>query len=218
MLANSFEISSPGRIGSAVDRADPIDGSQIAAPLRVRQSVHWQMAFGNAVDRCRRKSNSSYLRGAKADIWEGGHRVPYITTWPAKIEAGSTSDALIELTDLLATTAAIVGEELSAGEGPDSRNTLPIMLDSGNAEPVREYAVHHSLWGTFAIRRGPWKMIPARGSGGFTAPREIQPEAGEPVGQLYNLDQDPSETKNVWNEHPDIVEQLQELLAHVQAM
>ncbi len=161
---------------------------------------------------------NAHLRGTKADIWDGGHRVPYITTWPAKIRAGSTSDALIELTDLLATTAAIVGEELSAGDGQDSRNALPIMLGDGNEKPVRDYAVHHSLWGAFAIRRGPWKLIPTRGSGGFTAPREIHPKTGEPTGQLYNLDHDPSETKNLWSERPDIVGELQELLTKVQAM
>lgn len=159
---------------------------------------------------------NAHLRGTKADIWEGGHRVPYIATWPAKIRAGATSDALIELTDLLATTAAILGEELGEEEGPDSRNTLPIMLDDEDTPPVRQYAVHHSLWGNFAIRRGDWKMIPSRGSGGFTRPREIVPQPGEPTGQLYNLKHDPSETKNLWNQRPDIVAELQELLTDIQ--
>jgi arylsulfatase A-like enzyme len=160
---------------------------------------------------------NAHLRGTKADIWEGGHRVPFITTWPRRIAAGSTSDALVELTDLLATSAAIIGEELTTRESADSRNILPIMLGQATEKPIRDFAVHHSLWGRFAIRRGPWKMIPARGSGGFTRPRDIQPAAGEPVGQLYNLEDDPSETTNLWGQHPELVRELGELLESVQA-
>ncbi|MCA9137074.1 MAG: arylsulfatase, partial [Planctomycetales bacterium] len=79
-------------------------------------------------------------------------------------------------------------------------------------------AVHHSLWGMFAIRKGPWKMIPQRGSGGFTRPREIDPtKEGGPPGQLYNLQSDPSETKNLWDAHPEIVAQLTNLLNDIRA-
>ena len=123
----------------------------------------------------------------------------------------------MELTDLLATSAAIVGEELSAEELSDSRNMLPSLLgEQPDDAPVREFAVHHSLWGTFAIRRGPWKMIPARGSGGFTRPRKIDPSPGEPTGQLYHLQNDPSETMNLWNEYPEIVSELRQQLADIQ--
>ena len=160
---------------------------------------------------------NAHLRGTKADIWEGGHRVPFIAKWPRRIAAASTSDALVELTDLLATSAAIVGETLTQQELSDSRNILPAMLGEPTNKPVRDFAIHHSLWGMFAIRRGPWKMIPARGSGGFTKPREIQPTAGEPLGQLYNLIEDPSETKNLWNEYPDVVQELGKRLATAQA-
>ena len=158
---------------------------------------------------------NAHLRGTKADIWEGGHRVPLITTWPKRIPAGSTSDALVELTDLLATTAAIVGERLSEQDRSDSRNMLPAMLGQSTQQHTREFAIHHSLWGTFAIRRGPWKMIPARGSGGFTRPRTIEPAPGEPTGQLYHLGNDPSETRNLWNEYPEIVSDLRQRLADV---
>lgn len=159
---------------------------------------------------------NAHLRGTKADIWEGGHRVPFIASWPDHVPAGSTSDALVELTDLIATCAAITKTKLPAGAGKDSRNFLPALLGKKSKEPLREFAVHHSLWGHFAVRQGPWKMIPLRGSGGFTYPREIKPVKGEPAGQLYNLKEDPSETKNVWSEHPDVVQRLSLLLKKVQ--
>ena len=158
---------------------------------------------------------NAHLRGTKADIWEGGHRVPFIARWPGQVPAAATSSVLIELTDLIATCAAIVGTELPAHAGEDSRNTLPALLGQKTDKPVRNFAVHHSLWGVFAIRQGPWKMIPHRGSGGFTQPRDIEPTEGEPTGQLYNLSEDPSETRNVWSERPDIVRRLSELLAQV---
>ena len=158
---------------------------------------------------------NAFLRGTKADIWEGGHRVPFIARWPGQVPAGSTSDALVELTDLLATCAAMVDVALPPGAGEDSRNILPALLGQATDAPVRDYAIHHSLWGHFAVRQGPWKLIPKRGSGGFTRPREIEPAEGEPAGQLYNLAEDPSETRNVWNVHPEVVARLEALLAEV---
>ncbi|WP_339730468.1 arylsulfatase [uncultured Gimesia sp.] len=159
---------------------------------------------------------NAHLRGTKADIWEGGHRVPFIVRWPEHTPADSTSNELVELTDLLATCAAITGTKLSAGAGEDSVNILPALLGKKSDQPLRDYAVHHSLWGHFAIRQGPWKMVPKRGSGGFTRAREVKPKPGEATGQLYHLKNDPSETKNVWNEHPEVVERLTLLLENIQ--
>ena len=159
---------------------------------------------------------NAHLRGTKADIWEGGHRIPFVVRWPGKTPAGAVSTELIELTDLLATAAAITGAELLPGAGPDSRNILPALLAVKPAEPVRDFAVHHSLWGVFAIRQGPWKLIPHRGSGGFTQPRELDPaKEGGPPGQLYHLESDPSETRNVYAEHPDVVRRLSDLLKEI---
>lgn len=159
---------------------------------------------------------NAHLRGTKADIWEGGHRVPFVVRWPGKTPAGAVSNELIELTDLLATSAALLETELPNGAGPDSRNALPALLSGKPDKPVRDFAVHHSLWGAFAIRRGSWKLIAHRGSGGFTYPRDIDVEkTGGPPGQLYNLKDDPSETKNVWDDHPDVVARLSSLLNEI---
>ena len=161
------------------------------------------------------QGNMKY-RGTKADIWEGGHRVPFVVRWPGKTPAGSVSNVLIELTDLLKTSAAIVGENLPDTAGQDSTNVLPALLAAKPEKPVREFAIHHSLWGDFAIRKGPWKMIPQRGSGGFTYPKTIDPaKDGGPAGQLYNVANDPSETKNLWDENPNIVAELQAQLDSV---
>jgi arylsulfatase A len=160
---------------------------------------------------------NAHLRGTKADIWEGGHRVPFVVRWPGKTPAGTVSRELVELTDLLATCAAIVGADLPPEAGPDSRNILPALLNVKPEQPVRDFSVHHSLWGVFAIRQGPWKLIPHRGSGGFTQPRDLDPaKEGGPPGQLYHLESDPSETRNVYSQHPDVVERLTELLTSVQ--
>ncbi|HDZ69121.1 MAG TPA: twin-arginine translocation signal domain-containing protein [Phycisphaerales bacterium] len=152
------------------------------------------------------------LRGQKADIWEGGHRVPFISRWPGRIKAGTISDELICLTDFMATCAAIVGKILPDNAGEDSYNILPALLGEKLNKPIREAIVHHSAAGMFAIRQGPWKLIPRRGSGGFTKPIRYKPKPGEPAGQLYNMANDLSETNNLWSQHPKIVKRLTKLL------
>ena len=158
-----------------------------------------------------------WMRGTKADIWEGGHRVPFIVRWPGKTPAGTVSDELVELTDLLATVAAIVGAELPDGAGPDSVNVLPAFLAAQPEKPVREFSVHHSMAGVFAIRQGPWKLVPDhRGSGGFSSPKILDPvKEGGPKGQLYHLGSDPSETMNRYNEEPEVVSRLTDLLESI---
>lgn len=159
---------------------------------------------------------NAHLRGTKADIWEGGHRVPFVVRWPGKTPADSVSDELVELTDVLATAAAIAGAELPPGAAPDSRSILPALLNPRPDKPVRDFSVHHASTGVFAIRQGPWKLIPHRGSGGFTQPRALDPaKEGGPPGQLYNLVTDPSESRNVYADHPDVVERLTTLLKAV---
>ena len=161
---------------------------------------------------------NAHLRGTKADIWEGGHRVPFVVRWPGKTRAGAVSDELIELTDLIRTCAAIVEKPLPDGAGPDSKSILPLLLGEKPSTPVRDFAVHHSLWGVFAIRKGPWKMIPHRGSGGFTFPKTIDVDkVGGPAGQLYHLANDPSETQNVWEQYPEVVSNLKTLLKQIRS-
>ncbi len=155
---------------------------------------------------------SGDLRGIKADIWDGGHREPFIARWPGKIPPASTSDELICLTDLLATCAAVLGVELPDNAGEDSYNILPALLGRKPGKPIRQAIVHHSGSGMFSIRQGQWKLILGRGSGGFSKPKTYKPKPGEPKGQLYNLQDDLAETNNLWHKHPEIVKRLTDLL------
>ena len=150
---------------------------------------------------------SAHLRGSKADIWDGGHRIPFIVRWPGKVEPGSTSDQLICLTDLFATVAEIVGADVPAGSCEDSVSFLPAL----SGEPIvstRAGVIHHSISGHFAYRQDNWKLILARGSGGWTSPKENEVPAGSPDAQLYDLAADPSEKKNLVNEQPETVTRL----------
>ena len=118
--------------------------------------------------------NPSYhFRGYKADIYDGGHRLPFIVRWPAKVKAGSTSDQLICHTDLLATCAEIVGAKLPANAAEDSVSILPALLGTAT-EPLHEAVVHHSASGAFAIRQGRWKLALCPGSGWLEFPEARQ--------------------------------------------
>jgi len=155
------------------------------------------------------------LRGQKADIWEGGHRVPFIVRWPGRIAPGSTSDKTTTLTNWIATSADVLGVSLEAGAGEDSVSVLRELL--GETRSDDEPVIHHSMEGVFAIRQGPWKLIEGRGSGGFSEPRHYQPQAGEPEGQLYNLDEDLSEELNLYLDRPELVDALTRTLDAIRA-
>jgi hypothetical protein len=159
-------------------------------------------------------SSTGGLRGAKADVWEGGHRVPFVARWPGRIEAGSSNGQTICFTDLLATFAAVVGDSLPDGAGEDSYNVLPLLLGEKVPGPVREATIFQSSSRLLAIRQGDWKLIPARGGGGFI---ETEPgPKGGPRGQLYHLGIDPFERSNVYDREPEVVQRLTLILKQYQ--
>jgi arylsulfatase A-like enzyme len=155
---------------------------------------------------------SHVFRGTKADIFEGGHRIPFVVRWPGHVKPGTKSDQVHCLTDLLATCADILDVTLPESAGEDSVSFLPELL--GTAErPLREAVVHHSINGSFAIRQGPWKLCWCPGSGGWSAPRPGRDEtSGLPQVQLYNLADDIGEKDNLQSQHRDIVDRLTKLL------
>ena len=157
---------------------------------------------------------SSYIyRGHKADAYEGGHRVPFIAKWPAKIQAGTTRTHTICLTDVMATSAEITGYQLKDNEGEDSYSLMRLFNYDDPLEEFREATVHHSINGSFAIRQGDWKLIMAKGSGGWSFPKPGDPaEAELPDVQLYNLAADPGEKTNVYAENPEKVASMKALL------
>ncbi len=158
---------------------------------------------------------NSIYRGHKADIYEGGHRVPFLIKWPKEIKKGSVSNETICLTDLLATFAEIADYKLKADEGEDSFSLLPILKNNIFSSPIREATVHHSIHGNFAIRKGDWKLLMCPGSGGWSLPGPKDKEGliGLPKVQLYNLSNDPEETINLESSEPEKVRELELLLS-----
>ncbi len=206
-----------GYYGDFVNQCDAVVGQVMAALEKTGQventllivtsdnGSHW---VPGDIPKYSHRANLHY-RGQKADIWEGGHRVPFVVRWPAAVKAGTQSDQTICLTDLFSTAAELSGAQVSQDMGEDSFSFVRA-LAGRKVGSDRDSIVHHSVNGTFAVRVGDWKLIEGNlGSGGFSAPRVVKPEAGNPAGQLYNLKVDPSEASNVWEDHPEVVEKLQ---------
>ncbi len=159
-------------------------------------------------------------RGVKRDNWEGGHRVPLIVRWPGKVKSGSISDQILSLTDVIATIAAIIDVQLPSAAAEDSFNMLPVLLGQ-DQKPIRPYILQQGFGGKryLAIREGKWKYLAHKGSGGnryethkLLEKYRLPDTSPDAPGQLYDLEADPGETKNVYYEHSAIVEELQSLL------
>jgi len=150
------------------------------------------------------------LRGTKADVWEGGHRVPFFARWPERIKAGSRSDATVCSVDLFATAAELAGvaqSDLPDDAAEDSFSLVPLFDQGDNFE--RAPVIHHSASGFFAIREGKWKLVAASGSGGREAPRG---KAFQGPYHLYDLEADLAESVNQIDEQPEVAERLEKKL------
>ncbi|MDB6040147.1 MAG: arylsulfatase family protein [Verrucomicrobiales bacterium] len=155
---------------------------------------------------------SAQFRGTKADIFDGGHRIPFIARWPGHIKAGSTSDQIICLNDLFATCAEILEQKLPENAAEDSVSILPA-LESRASRPLHEALVHHSINGSFAVRQSNWKLELCPDSGGWSVPRPGSPASKQlPEVQLYDLSVDAGETNNVLAAHPEVVARLTQIL------
>ena len=145
------------------------------------------------------------FRGEKSDIWEGGHHVPLIITWPNGIKGKRKVTAIFSLTDMVATLAGMTAQNLPGGAAPDSYDLWPLVR--GDASISRPSIIYHSIFGTFAIQKGKWKFIDGRGSGGWSKTTNDS----SPV-QLYDMEKDERETANLYREFPEVVKELKELL------
>jgi len=164
------------------------------------------------------------FRGMKRDGWEGGHHVPMIMRWPSKIPAGQTSDQMINTTDLFATLASIIDFELPDEVAVDSYDMLPVLLGRQPSDrSVRPWMLTQSFRGEFQLRVGKWKLLAHKGSGGNDYSRgelrryELPEDAMEAAGQLYNLELDPGETRNLYNTEPVRAEEMVEALKRMTA-
>lgn len=180
------------------------------------------------------------FNGQKGDVWEGGHRVPFLARWPGRIPAGATSAQLFCLTDLMATFAAMTGQALPPEAGPDSFNAWPTLQGQQAGVGARTNLVSQSSAssyfqktrdGLWAVREGHWKLVMGQGSGYSTAQGERNPylrlaqagmtnsdytldgklKANAPLMQLYDLEKDPGETRNLFLEQPEKVAYLSKL-------
>jgi arylsulfatase A-like enzyme len=160
------------------------------------------------------------LRGGKLDIWEGGFREPFIVRWPSHVPAGTTDDDIISLSDILATLASILHVPIPAGNAEDSRDVISSWLGTPDSKPARDVIVLQSRNGVYAIRHGPWKLIERENPPAFEVNRENGAERVAEArrlapqhDELFNLIDDPGETRNVAAQHPEIVQRLRTLLA-----
>lgn len=177
------------------------------------------------------------LLGFKFGVWEGGHRVPLIVRWPGKVQPGTTSNQLLGNVDMLATFAELTGQKLDKAQQADSVNMLSAFIDEPE-QPIRDHLILAPNKGThLSIRKGKWMYIPGQGSGGFGGRNPGDhtfsgPPAASFVGsvnsdiedgkimkdapsaQLYDLDADVNQTRNVHDEHPEVVKELKAILAN----
>ncbi len=155
-------------------------------------------------------------RGMKRDQWEGGHRIPFIARWQKRIAPKTQTDQTVCLCDIMATCAALVGADLPHGSAEDSYDILPVLLgEQAEDLPIREHTLHQTISLALSIRERSWKYLDHQGSGGndyenneTLHPYVLPEKAPDAPGQLYNLNEDPGETTNLYFEHPETVEKL----------
>jgi len=164
--------------------------------------------YDDAVEKLGDHKPAGPFRGGKYSKFEAGTRVPFLVRWPGHVPANQTSDALFSQVDLLASLAKLVGQPYNTATAPDTHNYLDTLL--GKSETGRDYIIEHA--GQLSIRKGDWKLIqPAQGPA-VTA--NTNSETGNAqVTQLYDLKSSPWESENVASKHPDVVKELEAIIA-----
>ncbi|NIP98912.1 MAG: sulfatase-like hydrolase/transferase, partial [Akkermansiaceae bacterium] len=201
-LLNALKESGQDKDTLVVFSAD--NGPEKYAYARDQKHDHW---------------SSEPLRGLKRDIYEGGHRVPFLVRWPGVVPAGKTSDALISQIDLFATIAAIVGYELPDTAAEDSHNQLPRLKGQVTAEAIRTTHVHNTRADHYSIRHGDWLLVDAKS--GYLSGRNAawEEKHGYPPdqrdAQLFNLAEDLGQRHNLITRHPEKAAELRDLLKKI---
>lgn len=200
-----------GEVLQALDRLGCADDTLVV--FTSDNGAHW---LPDEITRYQHAANGPW-RGQKADIHEGGHRVPCVIRWPGRVKPGTVTGQLACLTDFMATFAELTGAKLPPTAAEDSFSFAPLLTGRRPGGSLRTSLVMHSAQGTFAVRRDGWKLTDALGSGGFTAPAKVVPEPGGPTGQLYDLYTDPQERTNRFNGQAALVQALESELGDIQA-
>lgn len=152
-------------------------------------------------------------RGNKADLFDGGHRIPCILRWKGRVAPHKVNQTIC-LTDFYATFADVNGYKLADTEGEDSYSLLPAIYSVQEIPSIREATVHHSIAGEFTIRQGRWKLLLSASSGGWSFPKPNDKKALQnlPPMQLYDMYSDPKETRNLVEEFPEKANELKSLM------
>jgi arylsulfatase A-like enzyme len=158
------------------------------------------------------------LRGGKHDIWEGGFRVPFIVRWPGRVQPATVSGEVICLTDILATVAGLLDVPLKPGQAEDSFDIGEAMFSDKPSQPVRDHVILQDANATYAIRRGEWKLVERTTTPAIeprnrnAASRNARKRPADVRDELFNLADDPAETRDVSESHSDLVKQLRDEL------
>ena len=206
-LYGDFTAMVDGMVGKILDKIDALNLAENT--LVIFTSDNGPFWTPELIEKYGHRAAGS-LRGMKADAWEGGHRVPFIARWQGRIKESSINDQTISLTNLLSTCAEMLSIDLHANEGEDSHSIWPLLSGEGTYQSPRAF-VHHSSRNYFAIRKNEWKLIMGLGSGGFSKPSIIEPLEGQPAGQLYNLNEDLSESINLYQKYTQKAEELKQI-------
>lgn len=179
------------------------NGAETLAFDRLEKFNHW---------------SSGEFRGVKRDIYEGGHRVPFIVKWPGKVKAGSNSDEVVSQVDLAATFAKIIDYPLTKEEAIDSYNLLPVLMEQEYEKPLRVATVQNTGSKGYAIRQGDWVLIDASSGAAKKETKSYLNNFGlktfpkDTPSLLFNLKKDPRQSKNLSDKHPEKVIEMSKLL------
>lgn len=159
------------------------------------------------------------LRGLKRDIYEGGHRVPFIIKWPGKVPAGVSSDALISQIDMMSTVANIVGYALPKDQAEDSHNQLDLITGKSSTG-TRQTHIHNTYDKKYAIRDGDWLLVDTDSGYAKRFSKDWEKKNGYDVDEkkgpkLYNMKKDLSQKNNLIAQHPEKAESLRALMKQV---
>lgn len=215
--------SDAGAYGDFVVQSDAVVGAVLDALDRLGCAENTIVVFASdngpetyAFERVRAFGHRSMgsLRGLKRDVWEGGHRTPFVVRWPAAVPAGTVSDALLGQVDLMATLAAVVGHELPRDAGEDSFDQLPVLR--GDVGSLRPWLVHNTYKDRYALREGDWLYLEGKGGSHSQVPAWFRDAEGWlPVTtpfSLYDLRKDPGQRTDLAPQHPEVVARMKATL------
>ncbi len=216
-----FVIQCDSIVGRIMDTLDELGISDNTIIIYSSDNGAERIAYQRALDTGH--FSCGPLRGLKRDVWEGGHRIPFIARWPGQIPAGSLCGQTICLTDFYSTAAEITGAVLSDDAAEDSVSILAALRGGDIDADAREVIIHHSCSGRFAVRKGNWVLIdwPTGDDNEDGEPQWLKERRGYAAhdlpGELYDLSADLCERDNLYGKNPEMVKTLKNLLLHCQS-